>query len=161
MEHYEIRKQGISDLTTNNHKHQRWSRGHKARGHGQELKKNPRPRPRTALPRTDPLGSKDRNARGQGARTQAQVFSKKQKREDRPSRDQEQECSRPRTKDTGTSVFQKKKEKKGLQKFFSGVLQKIFLAIYKILTIQKIVQSSSRGQGNFRGFEVSRPRPRT
>ena len=28
--------------------------------------KNPRPRPRTALPRTDPLEAKDRNARGQG-----------------------------------------------------------------------------------------------
>ena len=41
--------------------------------------KNPRPRPRTAFPRTDPLESKDRNARGQdqGARTQPQVFYKK------------------------------------------------------------------------------------
>ena len=56
---------------------QRWSRGHKARGQGH--KKNPRPRPRTALSRTDPLEAKDRNARGQGqeSRTQAQVFSKK------------------------------------------------------------------------------------
>ena len=36
-----------------------------------------------------------------------------------------------------------------------------FLAIYKILTIQKIVLSSSRGQGNFRGLDVSRPRQRT
>ena len=36
-------------------------------------------RPRTALPRTDPLEAKDRNARGrgQGPRTPAQVFSKK------------------------------------------------------------------------------------
>ena len=33
-------------------------------------------RPRTALPRTDPLEAKDRNARGQGPRTQVQVFSK-------------------------------------------------------------------------------------
>ena len=51
---------------------QRWSRGHKARGQGQEHKKNPRPR-------TDPLEAGDRNARGQsqGLRTQAQVFSKK------------------------------------------------------------------------------------
>ena len=44
--------------------YQRWSRGHKARGQGH--KKNPRPRPRTAFPRTDPLEAKDRNARGQG-----------------------------------------------------------------------------------------------
>ena len=57
--------------------HQRWSRGHKARGQGQGHKKNPRPR--TAFPRTDPLEAKDRNARGQGQgpSTQPQVFSKK------------------------------------------------------------------------------------
>ena len=57
--------------------HQRWSRGHKARGQGQGHKKNPRPR--TAFPRTDTLEAKDRNARGQGQepRTQAQVLSKK------------------------------------------------------------------------------------
>ena len=41
--------------------------------------KNPKPRPRTALPRTDPLEANDRNALGQsqGPRTQTQVFSKK------------------------------------------------------------------------------------
>ena len=60
---------------------QRWSRGHKARSQGQGHKKNPRPRPSTALPRTDPFEAKDRNARGQGQRprTQPQVFSKKKK----------------------------------------------------------------------------------
>ena len=31
----------------------------------------------------------------------------------------------------------------------------------EISTVQKIVQSSSRGRGNFRGLEASRPRPRT
>ena len=40
-----------------------------------DTKKNPRSRPRTAFPRTDTLEAKDRNARGQGPRTQAQVFS--------------------------------------------------------------------------------------
>ena len=35
------------------------------------------PRPRTAFPRTDPLEARDWNARGQGPRTQPQVFSKK------------------------------------------------------------------------------------
>ena len=40
-------------------------------------KKNPRPR--TAFPRTDTLEAKNRNARGQGPRTQAQVLSKKKK----------------------------------------------------------------------------------
>ena len=58
--------------------YQRWSRGHKARGQGH--KKNPRPRPRTAFSRTDPLEAKDRNAPGQGPRTLPQVFSKKKKK---------------------------------------------------------------------------------
>ena len=40
-----------------------------------DTKKNPRPR--TAFPRTDPLEAKDRNVRGQGPRTQVQVFSEK------------------------------------------------------------------------------------
>ena len=72
------------------------------------------------------------------------------------------------------------KKKKGLHKNFSGdlkkktssqkffkrspqknVFQKTFQALHKILTIQKIVLSSSRGQANFRGLEASRPRPRT
>ena len=44
----------------------------------------------------------------------------------------------------------KKKKKK--------VFAKIFQALHKILTIQKIVLSSSRGQANFRGLEASRPR---
>ena len=45
----------------------------------------PRPRTqkkseaRTALPRTDTLEAKDRNARGQGPRTQGQVLSKKKR----------------------------------------------------------------------------------
>ena len=57
---------------------QRWRRGLKARGQGHQ--KNPRPR--TALPRTDPLEAKNRNARGQGQvpRTQPQVFSKEKKK---------------------------------------------------------------------------------
>ena len=110
-----------------------WSRGHKARGQGH--KKNPRPR--TAFPRTDTLETKNRNARGQGPRTQAQVLSKK-----------------------------KKKKKRSSQKFFKrsprkNVFQKIFQPLHKILTIQKIVLSSSRGKANFRGLEASRPRPRT
>ena len=37
-----------------------------------DTKKNPRPR--TALPRTDPTEAKDRNAQGQGSRTQALVL---------------------------------------------------------------------------------------
>ena len=112
---------------------QRWSRGHKARGQGQGHKKNPRPRPRTAFPRTDTLEAKDRNARGQGPRTQAQVLSKKER--------------------SSQKFFKRSPQK--------NVFQKIFQALHKILTIQKIVLSSSRGQANFRGLEASRPRPRT
>ena len=113
---------------------QRWNRGHKARGQGQGQghKKNPRPRPRTAFPRTDTLEAKDRNARGQG--------------------------QGPRTQ--SASALQKKRSS---QKFFKrsplkNVFQKIFQALHKILTFQKIVLSSSRGQANFRGLEASRPR---
>ena len=101
--------------------------------------------------------------------------------EDRHSRGQGQECSRPRprTKDTSASALQKKKKvvtkifqaiskkkKRSSQKFFKrsprkNVFQKIFQPLHKILTIKKIVLSSSRGQANFRGLEASRPRPRT
>ena len=57
-------------------RYQRWSRGHKARGQcqGQGLKKS---EAKAAFPRTDPLEAKGKNARGQGPRTQPQVFSKK------------------------------------------------------------------------------------
>ena len=60
--------------------YQRWSQGHTAQGQGH--KKNPRPRPRTSFPRTEPLEAKDRNARGQGhgPRTQPQAFSKTKKK---------------------------------------------------------------------------------
>ena len=44
-------------IYSDRHGNQKWSRGRKARG--QEHKKNPRPR--TALPKTDPLEAKDRN----------------------------------------------------------------------------------------------------
>ena len=87
-----------------------------------------------------------------------------------------------KAKDQGhkAQVLSKKKKKKGLHKNFSGdlqkkkrssqkffkrsprknVFQKIFQPLHKILTFQKIVLSSSRGQANFRGLEASRPRPR-
>ena len=53
--------------------------------------------------------------------------------------------------------------KKNLQTNFranskTNVFKNIFQPIYKILTTQKIVLSSSRGQGNFRGLEASMPR---
>ena len=52
--------------------------------------------------------------------TRLEAKAKDSLSEDRTSRGQGQECSRPRprTKDTGASVLQKKKN--GLQNFFSG-----------------------------------------
>ena len=116
-----------------------------------DTKKNPRPRPRTAFPRTDTLEAKDRNARGQGPRTQAQVLSKKKKKEKGLHK---------------IFLGDLQKKKRSSQKFFKrspqkNVFQKIFQALHDVLTIQKIVLSSSRGQANFRGLEDSRPRPRT
>ena len=117
-----------------------------------------RPRPRTQkkseAKAKDSL-SEDRHSRGQGQecsrprpRTQAQVLSKKKKR-------------------SSQKFFRRSQKKKtSSQKFFrqspqKNVFQKIFQLLHRILTIQKIVLSSSRGQANFRGLEVSRPRPRT
>ena len=65
---------------------QRWSRGHKARGQGHKKKKRGQgqlfreqtlSRPRTALPRTDPLEAKDRNAQGQGHKRKSSPKTKK------------------------------------------------------------------------------------
>ena len=50
-----------------------------SRTQGQGHQKNPRPRPRTALLRTDLLEAKDKNAQRPGAQTQ--VFPKKEKKE--------------------------------------------------------------------------------
>ena len=47
--------------------------------------------------------------------------------------------------------------KKGVRKFSARFL----VFSNEISTVQKIVLSSSRGQGNFRGPKASRPRPRT
>ena len=100
-------------------KQQRWSGGHKARGQGQRHKK----------------------IRGQG---QGQPF-------------RGQTLSRPRTgmleaKDQGHKRECSPK-KRSSQKFFKrspqkNVFKKIFQALHKILTIQKIVLSSSREQAN-------------
>ena len=147
----------IASLTHNYQRLESRTQGSRARPRTQ--KKNPRPR--TAFPRTDTLEAKDRNARGQrqGPRTQAQVLSKK--------KGDEIFFEIIRSSQNFSGDLKKKKEKKGLHKNFSSdlhkknVFQKIFQALHKILTIQKIVLSSSRGQANFRGLVASRPRPKT
>ena len=122
-------------------------------------------------------------SRTQGSRPRPRTQKKSEAKakdslsKDRHSRGQGQECSRPRprTKDTSASALRKKKrssqkffrrsqkKKRSSQKFFKrspqkNVFQKIFQALHKILTIQKILLSSSRGKANFRGLEASRPR---
>ena len=67
-------------------------------------KKNSRPRPRTAFPRTDTLEAKDRNARGQGQGPRTQkIFEAKAK-----DQGHKRKCS---------------PKKKGLHKNFLGDLQ--------------------------------------
>ena len=116
-------------------------------GQGQPFRGQTLSRPRT--------GMLEAKAKDQGHK--AQVLSKKKK------------------KKVFTKIFQaiskkkkkkKKKKKRSSQKFFKrsprkNAFQKIFQPLHKILTFQKIVLSSSRGQANFRGLEASRPRPRT
>ena len=115
-------------------------------------------------------------SRTQGSRPRPRTQKKSEAKDslsgNRHSRGQGQEYSRPRTgmleaKDQGHKrKCSPKKKKRSSQKFFKRspqkhVFQKIFQALPKILTIQKIVLSSSRGQANFRGLEASRSRPRT
>ena len=124
-------------------------------------------------------------SRTQGSRPRPRTQKKSEAKakdslsEDRHSRGQGQECSRPRTKDTSASALQKKKRssqkcfrrsQKTKKNVFTKIFQAIstkkrfpknFQALHKILTIQQIVLSSSRGQANFRGLEASRPRLRT
>ena len=87
--------------------------------------------------------AKDRASRGQdqGPRTQTQVFSKKKK---------------VFKIFFQANLYLRKPKKRSLQIFrkVSGVFQRNF-------NCSKIVLSLCRGQGNFRGLEASRPRPRT
>ena len=116
----------------------------------------------------------------QGSRTQKNFEAK-----DRPSRGQGQvhrrKCS-PRKKGPQNffqAISKKNSSKnffseKGLQKNFLGDLylkkpkQRSLQIFHEVSGVfqrnfnsSKIVLSSSRGQGNFRGLETSRPRPRT
>ena len=113
-------------------------------GQGQPFRGQTLSRPRT--------GMLEAKAKDQGHK--AQVLSKKKKKK------------RSSQKFFRRSPKKKKKKKRSSHKFFKrsplkNVFQKIFQALHKILTFQKIVLSSSQGQANFRGLQVSRPRPRT
>ena len=117
----------------------------KIRGQGQPFRGQTLSRPRT--------GMLEAKAKDQGHK--AQVLSKKKKKGLHKNFSGDLQKKK-----------KKKKKKRSSQKFFKrsplkNVFQKIFQALHKILTFQKIVLSSSRGQANFRGLEASRPRPRT
>ena len=106
--------------------------------------------------RLEAKDTKKIRGQGQGQPFRGQTLSR--------AKDRNARGPRPRTKDTSTSALQKKK--RSSKNFFrrspqKNVFQKIFQPLHKILTIQKIVLSSSRGQANFRGLEASRPRPST
>ena len=105
---------------------------------------------------------------GQGQPFRGQTLSRPRPR----TKDTKRKCSpkKKKKKKVFTKIFhaisKKKKKKRSSQKFFKqsplkNAFQKIFQALHKILTFQKIVLSSSRGQAHFRGLEASRPRPRT
>ena len=100
------------------------------------------PRPRTAFPRTDTLEAKDRNARGQRPRTQAQVLSKKKKK----GLHKNFSGDLQKKKKVSTTIFRrsqkksKKKSKKNkvFHKNFSGDLQKkVFTKIFLAISTKK------------------------
>ena len=99
-----------------------------------------RPRPRTQENFEAKAKDRPSRGRGQGPRTQTQKFSKK----------------KVFKKIFFRRLYLRKPKKRSLQIFrkVSGVFQRNFNG-------SKTVLSSSRGQGNFRGFEASRSRPRT
>ena len=81
--------------------------------------------------------TKQNRGQGQGPRKQAQMLSRRL----------------PKKKRSSESFFRRSPEKNRFPKNFSGAPQ--------TFNNSKIVLSSSRGQGNFRGLEAWRPRPRT
>ena len=111
-------------------RYQRWNRGQKARGQGH--KKISRSRPRK-----DPLEAKDTDASVLKKKFFKKFFQAKKVFKNFFSGD----------------LYLRKPKKRSLQIFrkVSGVFQRNFNG-------SKIVLSSSRGQGNFRGLEASRPR---
>ena len=113
---------------------QKWSRGHKARGQGQGHKK----------------------------KSKAKAKAKDSLSEDRHSRGQGQECSRPRTKDTTASALQKKKVFtkifQAISKKKKKVFTKIFQAISTIKRFPKNFSSAPQSFNNSKTTAVLEPR---
>ena len=86
--------------------------------------KNPRPRPRTAFPRTDALEAKDRNARGQGPRTQsASALQKKKKKGLHKNFSGDLQKKKKKKKKVFTKTFQAISTKKRFPNNFSSAPQ--------------------------------------
>ena len=108
-------------------------------------------------------------SRTQGSRLRPRTQKKSEAKakdslsEDRHSRGQGQECSRPRTKDTSASALQKKKD---LHKNFLGDLQKkkkkIFTKIFQAISTKKRFpknfSSASQNFNNSKNSAVLEPR---
>ena len=112
------------------------------------IQKKSKPRPRTALLRTDPLKAK---AGMLGAKAKDHGHRRK--------------CVGVLQKNVFQNFLQAI-SKRRKQKSSSQIFCKVSIIFQKILIIQKIVLSSSRGQGNFQGLKASRQktspwRPRT
>ena len=120
--------------------------------------------------------SEDRHSRGQGQEcsrprpktkdTKRKCSPKKKKKGLHKNFSGDLQKKKGLHKNFSGDLQKKKKKKRSSQKFFKrspreNAFQIIFQPLHKILTFQKIVLSSSRGQANFRGLEASRPRPRT
>ena len=110
----------------------------------------PRPRPRT-----------QKNSRPRTGILEAKVKNQEHRRKCSPKKEKKVLKNFFQTKKRSSKRFFRlsleKEYKKGLRKFSAR-----FLAFSKkISSVQKIVLSLSRWQGNFRGPKASRPRPRT
>ena len=111
----------------------------RTQGSRPRTQKKMRTRPRVALPRTDFLEAKHRNAQGQGHRRKCSQKKKSSKNF----------LKRLQIKKNVFKNFFQLISKRGKQKKSSRIFCEVFLAVSYILTIQKIVLSSSQGQSNF------------
>ena len=95
------------------------------------------------------------NIRGGVEDTRLEAKAKNSLSEDRHSRGQGQECSRPRTKDTSASALHKKK---GLHKNFSGDLQKKKKKKIFAISTKKRFSSAPQNSNNSKNSAVLEPR---
>ena len=108
-----------------------------------------RPRPRTQKNFEDKAKNRPSRGQGQGQRTQTQVFSKKKVFKFFF------QAKKVFKKFFSSNLYLRKPKERSLQ-----IFRKVFGVFQRNFNGSKIVLSSSRGQGNFRGLEPLRPKPR-